>query len=637
LQNNYYAFNFKKTFFKFSSESKLWKHIKIGLADSLKNKKFLEESLPEDEFVKYSHSLTMKDRNFVLNFDFPTFFKILNKKKKIFKKKISYFSFYDLEEKKKFKKKSLLKEEVDIFKINFHNIFCYYENEEFYFIDWEEVDMFFEDLVLIENFELNPEIEKIIEPMLSEKLKLEKKKLVNGVKRTRNCIDFEDDLFIIPDFNLSEYGQLEPIEEFLHEDEDFILSDFKFDYNDYVVKELFHKSLDSLENFICAPAEPLFGFNVDYLEDKPEVLKVKLGIKFVWLRFQVALIPEISKPKIKPATRYLLPKKKIFLKNLKKQLFSKSALLINRLNKLNILTKAAMLSKNFIGANFFFLLLLSLKEYTFFITDTTVVETEEEYLKRIKKLLPYETLSVEDSILEDYCELDKVYHHPMYPLPVQMDIINFHYADKFLKKEPVRYFIKDSFKAKKNKELRANFKKNNKDLFFKKTYINKFNSYFFKKGNSLNTLKFLISGISSFINESLDRNIDEKFKTKNILAFFNLLSSSENNINLNMILAWILDFSGFIYFFKTKAVPKFLKKKIKKKYIVEPFFVKKEIRNKYTLKYFHFFTEKEQAFNLNDRFFDLLSSTAYDHKESMFFNYKVISLNKAIHKFLKNK
>ena len=102
--------------------------------------------------------------------------------------------------------------------------------------------MFFEDLVLIENFELNPEIEKIIEPMLSEKLKLEKKKLVNGVKRTRNCIDFEDDLFIIPDFNLSEYGQLEPIEEFLHEDEDFILSDFKFDYNDYVVKELFHKS-----------------------------------------------------------------------------------------------------------------------------------------------------------------------------------------------------------------------------------------------------------------------------------------------------------------------------------------------------------------------------------------------------------
>jgi hypothetical protein len=116
-----------------------------------------------------------------------------------------------------------------------------------------------------------------------------------------------------------------------------------------------------------------------------------------------------------------------------------------------------------------------------------------------------------------------------------------------------------------------------------------------------------------------------------------MLASSENNININMILAWIIEFSGFIYFFKTKAVPKFLKKKIKKKYLVEPFFVKKEIRNKYTLKYFHFFTEKEQAFNLNDRFFDLLSSTAYDHKESLFYNYKVISLKKAIHKFLKNK
>ena len=99
--NNIYKLTIKKIFFNFSSESNLWKHIKIGLADSLKNKKFREDGFSEEGYIKYSCSLTMKDRSFVLNFDLSTFFKLLNKKKYIRKKKISYVSFYDLEAKKK--------------------------------------------------------------------------------------------------------------------------------------------------------------------------------------------------------------------------------------------------------------------------------------------------------------------------------------------------------------------------------------------------------------------------------------------------------------------------------------------------------------------------------------------------------
>lgn len=645
MQNNsVYKIFIKKVFFNFSSESNLWKHIKIGLADSLKNKKFREDGFSAEGFMKYSCSLTMKDRDFVLNFDLPTFFKLLNKKKYIRKKKISYVSFYDLEAKKKIKKKNIIKNEEVLFKPDYNDFFCFYENEHEYYIDREslkeELDFafFFFDFYYLEY--LGYGSKKVLSDVLIEepkKAKEEKIKHLIFLKRTKDFSAFDENYIIMPDFHRKSYGKLEPVGEFICEDEGLVLSNFEFDYDSEVVNEFFHKSLDSLENFICSPSEPIFGFNPDNLDYEIEDYKRKRNLLITIKHFLYDIDSEIELKKSNFNSNIVLFNKKEKKDYITKEELGESYYLYKKIFEIISEGKVSIINKNFLGATFFFLLLMSLKDYTFYTVDTRVVETEEEYMRRMRKLMPYDSLSFKEEELEEFCEVDKKYHHPLYPLAVQVSVVSEHYVDKFRKREPVRYFIKDSFKAKKNKEFRANFKKNNKDFFFKKTYINKFNSYFFKKGNSLNTLKDLISGFSIFLDESLDRNIDDRFRTKNILAFFNMLASSENNININIILAWIIEFSGFIYFFKTKAVPKFLKKKIKKKYLVEPFFVKKEIRNKYTLKYFHFFTEKEQAFNLNDRFFDLLSSTAYDHKESLFYNYKVISLKKAIHKFLKNK
>jgi len=480
----------------------------------------------------------MKDRSFVLNFDLSTFFKLLNKKKYIRKKKISYVSFYDLEAKKKIKKKPIIRSEDILFKPDFDEFFCFYENEHEYYIDREslkeELDFafFFFDFYYLEY--LGYGAKKAINPILVEepkKIKEEKIKRLFFLKRTKDFSAFDENFIIMPDFHRKSYGRLEPVGEFICEGEGLILSNFDFDYDVDVVSEFFHKSLDSLENFICAPSEPIFGFNPDNLDYDLEDFKRKKNLLITSRHFLYDIDSEAELKKSNFNANVILFNKK------EKKSSEEPYYLYKKIFEIIAEGKFSIINKNFLGATFFFLLLMSLKEYTFYVVDTKVKETEEEYMRRMKKLMPYDSLSFKEEELEEFCEVDKKYHHPLYPLAVQVDVVSEHFVDKFRKREPVRYFIKDSFKAKKNKEFRANFKKNNKDFFFKKTYINKFNSYFFKKGNSLNTLKDLISGFSIFLDESLDRNIDDKFRTKNILAFFNMLASSENNININMILA----------------------------------------------------------------------------------------------------
>lgn len=627
--------NYIKIIFNFSNESNLWKHIKLGLVDSLKNKKFVENRTSELEILKSSNIIETKDKTFNIDFDFPTFFKFLNKKKYIKKKKISYVSFYDLKAKKNLiKKKKLTKKRDTLFKLNFNEFFCFYLDKHEYYLDKELVNESIDDILYFFDFyyvkflgvKINKTEKNDLNISSADKKKIEKKKYLSFLRRTYGFSIFDYNFTKKKDSNKELFTQVETVGEFFREGDELLLSNFSFNHESYIIEYFFNKNIDNLENYIFSSSEPMFGYNTDNIEYEPFELKKRKNLINICLKFLHNIDSESELKKSNLIYDFLLNKQLDLKNNLN-----------TKINEIIKTSKDAFINKNFLGSSFFFLILMSLKNYNFYIKNDKIEETLEEYMKRMKKLVPYEPLSCQEETLENFCEINKKYYHPLYPTEVQVDVVNDHFANKFKKKEPVIFYIKDSFKSKKNKELRANFKKNNKDFFFKKTYINKFNSYFFKKGNLLNTLKDLVSGFSFFLDESLDKNIDEKFRTKNILAFFNMLAASENNININIILAWIIEFNGFIYFFKTKAIPKFLKKKVKKKYLVEPFFVKKEIRNKYTLKYFHFFTEKEQAFNLNDRFFDLLSSTAYDYKESLFFNYKVISLKKAVHKFLKNK
>lgn len=191
-----------------------------------------------------------------------------------------------------------------------------------------------------------------------------------------------------------------------------------------------------------------------------------------------------------------------------------------------------------------------------------------------------------------------------------------------------------------NQELNYNYNKQlgkNKDFYFKKGYVSKFNSFFIKKGKKLTSFNRVMSSFSIFLNDSLDFLISEEYLKSSITIFFEFLNDSTSNININKILCWMADISGFIYFFKTKALPKFLKKKLKKKYTTEPFFINSSLRYRYTLKYFYFFIENSDFSKLESRILSNVCSLAYENEESSFFDLRNKALKKAVLRAFKKK
>lgn len=297
----------------------------------------------------------MKDRSFVLNFDLSTFFKLLNKKKYIRKKKISYVSFYDLEAKKKIKKKPIIKSEDILFKPDFDEFFCFYENEHEYYIDREslkeELDFafFFFDFYYLEY--LGYGAKKAINPILVEepkKIKEEKIKRLFFLKRTKDFSAFDENFIIMPDFHRKSYGRLEPVGEFICEGEGLILSNFDFDYDVDVVSEFFHKSLDSLENFICAPSEPIFGFNPDNLDYDLEDFKRKKNLLITSRHFLYDIDSEAELKKSNFNSNVILFNKK------EKKSSEEPYYLYKKIFEIIAEGKFSIINKNFLGATFFF-------------------------------------------------------------------------------------------------------------------------------------------------------------------------------------------------------------------------------------------------------------------------------------------
>lgn len=123
------------------------------------------------------------------------------------------------------------------------------------------------------------------------------------------------------------------------------------------------------------------------------------------------------------------------------------------------------------------------------------------------------------------------------------------YKDIYEKRRPVQEYFLKIYYGEQSRELEATFHKKNKDFFFKKTYINKFNSYFFRKGKRLTSLKALTGAMSSFLHGTVDRDIAPEFRSRNIFFFFSFIFETISRVNINIVLNWMLDFTGFIFFF----------------------------------------------------------------------------------------
>ncbi len=180
------------------------------------------------------------------------------------------------------------------------------------------------------------------------------------------------------------------------------------------------------------------------------------------------------------------------------------------------------------------------------------------------------------------------------------------------------------------KNIQTNLNKRNKELFFKKNFIEKLNSHFLKKGKKKKTLKQLYLGFNLFFTLLAKNFHKKKKKFKNFNIFLNSIINDSNLQNFNNIFIWILSFCKYSFFFKTKKLPKFLKRKLKKKYVIEPLVIKKNVREKYTLKYFYFFIEKSKSADLINRAYYSFEDILLSYTDSIFYLYKVIALKKVI-------
>ena len=219
---------------------------------------------------------------------------------------------------------------------------------------------------------------------------------------------------------------------------------------------------------------------------------------------------------------------------------------------------------------------------------------------------------------------------PVFDLTAVLYIIYFENLHQF---NTIFYFYKKNLMKPSLTLPSCNFRY--KSLFYKQGYIEKFNSFFFINGKRLNTLKHIKLGFLKFFDE-LVYNFETKFKLfKNITFFLNSISYDLNLFNFNNLLGWITNFSKYIYFFKTKKTSKFIKKKTKKKYMVDNFLIKKKFREKYTLKYLYFYIENKRCRRLWNRVFFKVEDLVLNYKQSLFYENKNAAFRKVVYSFLK--
>ena len=194
------------------------------------------------------------------------------------------------------------------------------------------------------------------------------------------------------------------------------------------------------------------------------------------------------------------------------------------------------------------------------------------------------------------------------------------------------------FLKKKNAENTClfNFFVKARGSLFKDSYSFFFLKYFFKKGHSLKIA-------SSFAQASLKlysavfENIEEKKKKySNFFFIFNTLRLNVDFFNINFFLSWLLRSINYSFFFRVTILPKFLKKRTKQKYAIEPVFLEKRKRARTSLRIFTLGILTNRAYSLESRMFTSFLDLAFNFKKSHFFLEKKLWYAK-IFKLLKKK
>ena len=181
-----------------------------------------------------------------------------------------------------------------------------------------------------------------------------------------------------------------------------------------------------------------------------------------------------------------------------------------------------------------------------------------------------------------------------------------------------------------------NANKRYESFFLQANETFKFSSYLHFDGKKLKTIKKIKKSFLIIFDQLLF-NIENQFKlNKNLFFFLNSLANDLNLLNTNKVISWILNFSKIIYFFKTKKCQKHIKKKLKKKYLIEKFLVNKNKRYNYTFKYIYIYSFKLKEKTFLERLMLSLKDLIFNYKNSKFYVLKEFAFKKIVLSILKN-
>ena len=186
-----------------------------------------------------------------------------------------------------------------------------------------------------------------------------------------------------------------------------------------------------------------------------------------------------------------------------------------------------------------------------------------------------------------------------------------------------------------NKNLTNNFIKG-KPLIFKNNFSLIFIKYFLRGGLNLKVLNYFQIAFTQLYNFIFEDVEIKKKKFFNFMFIFNMLSLNINFFNLNTFFFFLTKYIIYNFYFKVTVLPKFLKKKLKTKYSIEPVFLEKTKRHKKTLRILSLNIDLHKSILLKNRFFNSLKDLALNAKKSSFFLEKTAVYLK-IFKLLKKK
>jgi hypothetical protein len=159
----------------------------------------------------------------------------------------------------------------------------------------------------------------------------------------------------------------------------------------------------------------------------------------------------------------------------------------------------------------------------------------------------------------------------------------------------------------------------NAGVSFKQRFYLFFIKYFLKTGKNLKIASLFNNAFQNLYVSAFEDVTGKKKRYSNFFFIFNMLRVNVDFFNINFFFQWLMRIITYNFFFKVTSLPKFLKKKYKIKFLVEPIFLEKQKRLKASLRIFSLSVLSNKSRRLEARLRESFIDLAFNFKKSRFF------------------